>query len=92
MGVISWNGKYLTRAAPLELSIGNMVYRILHIIREEYSVEIENKTEEADAQESLHKILTSEADKSIDFNKSVPSLKEALIDHINEFEVELETW
>lgn len=92
MGIISINGKYLTRAAPLELSIGNMVYRILHIIRTEYAVEIENKKEEADAQESLHKILTSEIEKSVDFTKSAPSLKEALIDHINEFEVELETW
>lgn len=92
MGIITRNGKYLVAAVPLEFSIGNMVRRILKIIREEYTSELQNKTDETDPQESLHKILTSEGDEQIDFNISVPSLKSALIEHINEFEAELETW
>ncbi|XP_015592155.1 translation initiation factor eIF-2B subunit beta [Cephus cinctus] len=91
MDLITLNGKYLIAAIPLEASIGNMVRRILKIIREEYRSELKNKTEEADGQESLHKILTSEGDQEIDFNVSVPSLKSSLIEHINEFEAELET-
>ena len=92
MDLVRINGKYLTEAVPLEACIGNMVRRILHIIREEYSSELKNKTDETDPQESLHKILTSNDDRDIDFNVSVPFLKEDLIEHINEFEVELETW
>ncbi|XP_076241316.1 eukaryotic translation initiation factor 2B subunit beta [Calliopsis andreniformis] len=91
IGTITKNGKYLVEAIPLEFSIGNMVRRILKIIREEYTSELKNKTDETDPQESLHKILTSEGDQHIDFNVSVPSLKSALIEHINEFEAELET-
>ncbi|KAG8041052.1 hypothetical protein G9C98_002040 [Cotesia typhae] len=90
MDLIVLNGKYIINAVPLEASIGNMIRRILQIIREEYTSEIKNKPEESDGQESLHKILTS-GDRDIDFNTPVPTLKSALIEHINEFEVELET-
>lgn len=104
MDIIIFNGKHLIEAAPLEESIGNMVRRILQIIREEYSelknktttelttMELKSKTEEAVPQESLHKILTFEGVEDTDFNRSIPSLKSALIQHINEFEAELETW
>lgn len=94
METIVVNGKHIMEAAPFESSIGNMVRRILQIIREEYSSEVNQKSEadENDIQESLHKILTSEGDKNIDFNQVVPALKSALIEHINEFETELETW
>jgi len=92
MDIIVLNGKYLIEAFPIEACIGNMVRRILQIIREEYISELKNKTEETVPQESLHKILTAEGDQLIDFNLPVPSLKSALIEHINEFEVELETW
>ncbi|XP_012216175.1 translation initiation factor eIF2B subunit beta [Linepithema humile] len=91
MDIVRRNGKYLIEALPLEACIGNMVRRILQIIREEYTSELKNKTEETDPQESLHKILTAEDDQQIDFNVSVPFLKSALIEHINEFETELET-
>lgn len=92
MSIIRTNGKYLVEANHLEFSIGNMVRRILQIIREEYTSELKNKNDETDPQESLHKILTAEGDQQVDFNISVPSLKSAIIEHINEFEVELETW
>ncbi|XP_014207475.1 translation initiation factor eIF-2B subunit beta [Copidosoma floridanum] len=98
MDVIIFNGKHLIEATPLEESIGNMVRRILQIIREEYSElkkvtasELKCKTDEAVPQESLHKILTFEGVEDTDFNISIPSLKSALIQHINEFEAELET-
>ena len=91
INIIRTNGKYLVEAIPLEFCIGNMVRRILQIIREEY-IELKNNTEETDTQESLHKILTAEGDQKVDFNISIPSLKSVIIEHINEFEVELETW
>lgn len=91
INIIRRNGKYLVEAIPLEFCIGNMVRRILQIIREEYISELKNNTEETDTQESLHKILTAEGDQKVDFNISIPSLKSVIIEHINEFEVELET-
>ncbi|XP_043523672.1 translation initiation factor eIF-2B subunit beta [Frieseomelitta varia] len=90
INIIRRNGKYLVEAIPLEFCIGNMVRRTLQIIREEY-IELKNNTEETDIQESLHKILTAEGDQKVDFNISIPSLKSVIIEHINEFEVELET-
>lgn len=92
MDAVTRNGKYLIEMFPLQACIGNMVRRVLQIIREEYTSELKNKTEETDPQESLHKILTAEGDEQIDFNALVPFLKSAVIDHINEFETELETW
>lgn len=92
MELITLNGKYVIDAIPLEACVGNMVRRILQIIREEYTLELKNKPEEADPQESLHKILTSGGDQDIDFNIPIPDLKSALIEHVNEFEAELETW
>ncbi|XP_047346110.1 translation initiation factor eIF-2B subunit beta [Vespa velutina] len=91
MDIITKNGKYLIESVPLEASIGNMVRRILLIIREEYRSELKNRTEETDPQESLHKILTAERDQDTNYDILVLSLKSALIEHINEFEVELET-
>lgn len=92
MELITENGKILIESLPLEASIGSMVRRILKIIREEYISELKNRTEETDPQESLHKILTAESDQENDYSHSVPSLKAALIEHITEFQVELETW
>lgn len=92
MDIVVQNGKYLIKALPLEACIGSMVRRVLQIIREEYTSELKNKTDETDPQESLHKILTAENDQQIDFNVSIPFFKACLIEHINEFEVELETW
>ncbi|XP_066581345.1 translation initiation factor eIF2B subunit beta [Prorops nasuta] len=89
--IIILNGKHLIDAFPLEASIGNMVRRILKIIREEYMLELKKKSDESDFQESLHKLLTAEAEDDVDFNISVPSLKPSLIDRLNEFELELET-
>jgi translation initiation factor eIF-2B subunit beta len=90
MDVVTLNGKYLVKMLPLQTCIGNIVRRVLQIIREEYTSELKNETDET--QESLHKILTAENNQQIDFNVSKPFLKASLIDHINEFEAELETW
>lgn len=92
MDIVTRNGKYLIKAFPFEACIGNMVRRVLQIIREEYTSELKNKTDETYPQESLHKIITAENDQQIDFNVSIPVLKARLIEHISEFEVELETW
>lgn len=43
-----------------------------------------------DIQESLHKMVTSESGQE-DYRKAVPELKAAILEHIEEFEMELDT-
>ncbi|XP_067008747.1 translation initiation factor eIF2B subunit beta [Anabrus simplex] len=88
--LISAEGRRLIKSLPIHASVGNMVRRILKIIREEYVVGRKNKQEEVDPQESLHKIVTSEGDVD-DYNTVVPQLKASIIEHIGEFQTELET-
>ncbi|XP_014272490.1 translation initiation factor eIF2B subunit beta [Halyomorpha halys] len=86
--IIKIQGKKITKNMPSHSSVGNIVRRILKIIREEYLSLLKNKQDESQ-EESLHKIVTSEG-QSDDFNKNIPQLKLAIIDHLNEFETELE--
>ncbi|KAJ9600418.1 hypothetical protein L9F63_009274 [Diploptera punctata] len=88
---VSAEGRKLTKSLPLQASVGNMVRRILKIIREEYVAMQRNKQEEVDPQESLHKIVTSEGDGDDDYSKPLPDLQASIMEHIGEFEMELET-
>ena len=47
MALVSAEGKKLTKSLPLQASVGNMVRRILKIIREEYvaTQQVRNATE-----------------------------------------------
>lgn len=86
--IIKLQGKKTVKNMPLHSSVGNIVRRILKIIREEYLALLKNKQDEVQ-EESLHKIVTSEGLKD-DFNSNIPQLTDAIIDHLNEFETELE--
>ncbi|XP_023704921.2 translation initiation factor eIF-2B subunit beta [Cryptotermes secundus] len=91
VALVSAEGRKLTKALPLQASVGNMVRRVLKIIREEYVATQQNKQEEIDAQESLHKIVTSEGNVLDDYSKFLPDLHSSVMEHIGEFEMELET-
>ncbi|KDR10651.1 translation initiation factor eIF-2B subunit beta [Zootermopsis nevadensis] len=91
MVLITAEGRKLTRSLPMQASVGNMVRRVLKIIREEYVATQQNKQEDVDAQESLHKIVTSEGDVVDDYSKLLPDLRSSIMEHIGEFEMELET-
>ncbi|RZF45017.1 hypothetical protein LSTR_LSTR001978 [Laodelphax striatellus] len=88
--MIKTHGKNLEEALPVHASVGNMVRRVLKIIREEYTAARKNKQDELDPQDSLHKIVTSEGEID-DYSIVVPELKDAILDHISEFQTELET-
>ncbi|XP_065206969.1 translation initiation factor eIF2B subunit beta [Planococcus citri] len=82
-------GKMLVAELPLQISAENMVLRLLKIVRDEYTAAC-HQQEELDVQESLHKIVTSEEEVD-DFSKPIKELKESILDHISEFQTELET-
>ncbi|XP_005986624.1 translation initiation factor eIF-2B subunit beta [Latimeria chalumnae] len=88
MEIIRKEGHRMTAAQPSETTVGNMVLRVLKIIREEYG-RLRGRSEESVQQESLHKLLTS-GELSEDFKTVFPPLKANVIEAINELLIELE--
>lgn len=79
----------MTAAQPSETTVGNMVLRVLKIIREEYA-RSRGSSEETDQQESLHKLLTSGGLSEENFRQQFNNLKANVIEAINELLTELE--
>ncbi|XP_019589256.1 translation initiation factor eIF2B subunit beta [Rhinolophus sinicus] len=88
MELIRGEGRRMTAAQPSETTVGNMVRRVLRIIREEYG-RLHGRNDESDQQESLHKLLTA-GGLSEDFSHPYPQLQSNIIEAINELLVELE--
>uniref|UniRef100_A0A668RYG3 Translation initiation factor eIF2B subunit beta n=1 Tax=Oreochromis aureus TaxID=47969 RepID=A0A668RYG3_OREAU len=88
MEIIRKEGRRMTAAQPSETTVGNMIRRVLKIIREEYA-RSRGSSEEAD-QESLHKLLTSGGLSEENFRQHFPPLKANVIEAINELLTELE--
>lgn len=93
MRTIKLEGVRLIEAQPTEAAVGNMIRRVLKIIREEYSSDSSitgGKLEEGDQQESLQRLLKGEG-QTKDFNLPSIHLKSSIIEAMNEFITELET-
>ncbi|NP_001080268.1 eukaryotic translation initiation factor 2B subunit beta L homeolog [Xenopus laevis] len=88
MEIIRREGRRMTAAQPSETTVGNMVRRVLKLIREEYG-RLHGFSEENDQQESLHRLVTVEK-LSDDFNTPLPLLKANVIEAVNELLIELE--
>ncbi|NP_001279777.1 translation initiation factor eIF-2B subunit beta [Callorhinchus milii] len=86
--LIRKEGGRMAAAQPSETTVGNMVRRVMKIIREEYN-RLRGRSEESDQQESLHRLLTS-GGLSGDFSMNFPPLKTNAIEAINELLTELE--
>uniref|UniRef100_A0A1A8GWR4 Translation initiation factor eIF2B subunit beta n=1 Tax=Nothobranchius korthausae TaxID=1143690 RepID=A0A1A8GWR4_9TELE len=89
MEIIRKEGRRMTAAQPSETTVGNMVRRVLKIIREEYA-RSRGSSEETDQQESLHKLLTSGGLSEENFRHHFAPLKANVIEAINELLTELE--
>lgn len=88
MDIIREIGKRLTDdIQPPHVVVGNMVKRVLKIIRDEYSSAL-GKDDEYDQQESLQKMLVAE--EQIDFAKKFDSLKKSIAANLRELMEELE--
>ncbi|KAF2075855.1 hypothetical protein CYY_002841 [Polysphondylium violaceum] len=84
-------GKRLIDAQPLEFCIGNIIRRVLFIIREEYLTMMKSNTNSDSASGAKqHTLLTYEDPEDIDYSESFPRLKASIIDGINELIDELE--
>ncbi|XP_070563859.1 translation initiation factor eIF2B subunit beta-like [Ptychodera flava] len=89
MAIIRREGKRMIDAQPSEAIVGNMVRRVLKIIREEYA-SIRGKGADGDPQDSLHKLLMAEG-KADDFSTPSHNLKVTIIEAINEYLTELDS-
>uniref|UniRef100_A0A673WCF5 Translation initiation factor eIF2B subunit beta n=1 Tax=Salmo trutta TaxID=8032 RepID=A0A673WCF5_SALTR len=89
MEIIRNEGRRMTAAQPSETTVGNMVRRVLKIIREEYA-RFRGSSEETEQQESLHKLLTSGGLIEENFRQHFIHLKANVIEAINELLTELE--
>lgn len=89
MEIIRKEGRRMTAAQPSETTVGNMIRRVLKIIREEYA-RSKGSSEEMDQQESLHKLLTSGGSSEDNFRQHFTHLKANVIEAINELLTELE--
>ncbi|OWF40818.1 translation initiation factor eIF-2B subunit beta-like [Mizuhopecten yessoensis] len=89
MEVLKEDGRKMMMSQPSETAVGNMVRRVLKLVREEYASACAGKSEEGDPQESLHKLLLAEGEVD-DYSRVVPTLKVSVIEALNELKVELE--
>lgn len=100
MEIIRHLGKDLMDTAPSETVVGNMTRRVLKIIRDEYATALKSgksqhsqepqQQQDTDLQESLQKILLAD-EVDCDYSQNLPSLIQAIMEHIGEFLAELET-
>ncbi|GLV44124.1 eukaryotic translation initiation factor 2B subunit beta [Carabus blaptoides fortunei] len=89
MELLALQGRSLLNALPQEAVPPNVIRHILKIIREEYLAKFQSS--KVEGEQSLHHLLTAAPDDSMHYEKSMPSLKNSLIDHLAEYKVELET-
>ncbi|KAJ8305288.1 hypothetical protein KUTeg_015833 [Tegillarca granosa] len=74
MDIVRSEGKKMMASQPSETAVGNMVRRVLKIIREEYASALKGSSEEGDPQESLAKLLLAEGEMD-DYSGTVLNLK-----------------
>lgn len=96
MKIIRNQACILAAALPQEAVTTNIARRILKLVREEFDslqAKVHQFADDSQASLSLHKLVTqtSETDCNRDYTKPQEGLREALIDHLQEIETELET-
>uniref|UniRef100_A0AAY4AJN3 Translation initiation factor eIF2B subunit beta n=1 Tax=Denticeps clupeoides TaxID=299321 RepID=A0AAY4AJN3_9TELE len=89
MEIIRKEGRRMMATQPSETTVGNMVRRVLKIIREEYA-RLRGSSEVTDQQESLHQLLTSGGLSEENFGQHFKDLRANVIEAINELLTELE--
>lgn len=94
MRLIRTQGRVFVSALPQESVAANMARRVLKIIREEYdSMQAHQFSDDSQASLSLHKLVTqtSLSDQARDYTQPQEGLQAALLEHLEEIEIELET-
>lgn len=88
MKIIQREGHKITSIQPSAYVVGNMVRRVLKIIREEYATLL-GQTGETVGKDSLHRMLTA-AEAGDDYSLSFSELKSTVMESIKEYIDEIE--
>ncbi|GIY76755.1 translation initiation factor eIF-2B subunit beta [Caerostris darwini] len=87
MQIIRNIGKVLIKPHYVHTIVGNMVKRVLKIIRDEYTIALYGKSEYYDIEDSLQKMLITQQEE-MDFNKEISSLKKSISANLRELQEE----
>ncbi|BFY99720.1 hypothetical protein BsWGS_02760 [Bradybaena similaris] len=85
-------GKYIQAGDPSENIVGNMVRRVLKIIREEYSALL-SPADERQLSSDMQSLSISDGgddEEGEDYGKSIPTLKASVIEAVTELKTEIE--
>lgn len=96
MQIVRAQSRIMKAALPQETVTSNMARRILKLTREEFELlqaKGQHFADDSQASLSLHKLVTQTSENCVSVDYSVPQqgLREALLDHLQEVETELET-
>ena len=80
-------------ACASEVLVGNLVRRVLKLIREEHASAVKGGFVEQSEEESLHKLVVSKENEEDEafFSKSSPDLRSKILEALAELSMELET-
>jgi len=90
LDMVRLEGQELCERVPSEAVVGNLIRRVLKLIRDEYHSAIRGRQEEDDTQDSLHKMMVSSSSTS-DLRQPIPDLKSKIMESVEELMMELET-
>jgi translation initiation factor 2B subunit (eIF-2B alpha/beta/delta family) len=97
MEVVRAVGRELIAAKPSELAVGNVVRRVLFVIREEYASKLREQEECADSSSGTNEVSAPSLETVLggtqseaDFTVQLPDLKQSIIEGLNELKAELE--
>jgi translation initiation factor eIF-2B subunit beta len=82
--LVNEEGNKLTAALPLHVTVANVVLQLLHIIRVEYLLAVNKSTQ------AVQRFVESCMNYDEKFSAKCDGLKEAILDHINEYQTDLE--
>lgn len=89
LDILRYEGQKMIRVDPTETAVGNIVRRILKIVRDDYVSVHCGRQIEGDS-DSLQKMLLSKEEYVDSYTKHFPNLRERILESIDEFERELD--
>ncbi|XP_060536079.1 translation initiation factor eIF-2B subunit beta [Cylas formicarius] len=87
MELVKTRIRCISHSLPQEAISSNIMLHILKVIREEFELASKKKGEAL----SLHHIVMGSNENVLDYSESFSSLKSSLLEHLSEYEVELES-
>lgn len=88
LDLIRREGGALMRVDPTETAVGNIVRRVLKLVRDDYASMCCGRQVEGDS-ESLQKLVSAKGDSVDDYSRPQPELRERLLESLDELEREL---